>query len=235
MNRTKIAAVFDVDGTLIAGASLERTFISFLVRNRELRPAELARFIGGTLEGIPWVANKSYLRGKDRQRLSNLAQVCLEEEIEPRLLPAALARLRWHQASGHEVALLSGTLDLLLAPLADMLGVRAASGTNLETASQQLTGRIVGGHPFGEGKVERLRELRRRFEFEPQNSFAYANQYSDRHVLEKVGNPVAANPDRELHQLAIARGWMIEDFASGVLSPVNAGRLNRAGIYGASI
>lgn len=215
MNNAKTAAVFDVDGTLVTGASLERTFVKFLVRHGELRSPELARFMRGALDGITWVANKSYLRGKDQHRLTVLARSCFDREIESRLLPAALMRLRWHQASGHEVALISGTLDLLLAPLADRLGVRAVSGTNLETAAQQYTGRIVGTHPFGEGKVARLRELRRKFGFDPQVSFAYANHYSDRHLLEKIGCPIATNPDRRLRQLAVTRGWMIEDFATG--------------------
>lgn len=214
MTRGKTAAIFDVDGTLLTGSSLERTFVNFLVREGELRSSDLARLIAGAFEGIPWGANKNYLRGKDQHRLSMLARICLDEEIEPRLLPGAVTRLRWHQSSGHEVALISGTLDLLLVPLADRLGVRAASGTNLETAAQQFTGRIVGTHPFGEGKVERLRELRRKFEFDPRISFAYANHFTDRHLLEKVGYPVATNPDRQLSQLAEARGWMIEDFTA---------------------
>ncbi|MEP7272341.1 MAG: HAD-IB family hydrolase [Acidobacteriota bacterium] len=216
MSTVKIAAIFDVDGTLLTGASLERIFINFLIRRGELKSSDIGRFISGAFEGIPWVANKNYLRGKDQQKLAMLARVCLDEEISPRLLPAALTRLRWHQASGHQVALLSGTLDLLLAPLADRLGVRAVSATNLETVAQQVTGRIVGGHPFGEGKVDRLRELGRRFAFDPKSSFAYGNHYTDRHFLEKVGHPVAANPDRQLRQLAHMRGWLIEDFTTPI-------------------
>ena len=225
MNRkARIAAVFDVDGTLIVGNSLERTFINFLVRHGELRASELVRFLGGAFDGIPLPANKAYLRGKDYYRLSALARICFTREIEPRLLPAALARIRWHQASGHEVALLSGTLDLLLAPLAERLGIGAASGTHLEMRGQQLSGRITGGHPFGEGKVERLRELARRFEFDPRKSFAYADHFADRHLLERVGYPVAVNPDRELRRVAETRGWMIEDFT------IDTGRLADHGV-----
>jgi HAD superfamily hydrolase (TIGR01490 family) len=215
--QTKIAAIFDVDGTLITGNSLERIFIGFLIREGELRSNELVRVLGGALEGLPLRANKSYLRGKDYHRMSLLARRCFDEEIAPRLLRSAVARVRWHQAAGHEVALLSGTLDLLLAPLADFLGIRVVCGTQLEIVGGQFTGRIIGSHPFGEGKVERMREMTRRYGFDLSKSFAYADHYADRHLLDKIGHPVAANPDRQLRALAGTRNWVVEDFSTGKL------------------
>lgn len=38
-----------------------------------------------------------------------------------------------------------------------------------------------------------------------QESFAFANSYSDLNILEMVGNPVAVNPERELYQVAFNR------------------------------
>lgn len=213
----KIAAIFDVDGTLLVGTSMERIFISFLLREGELRPNELVRLLGGALDGTPMRANKSYLRGHEYHRMSMLARRCFDEEIAPRLLRQGLARVRWHKAAGHDVALLSGSLDLLLAPLADYLGVRIAAGTQLEVLGAQLTGRIIGRHPFGEGKLERLREMARRFGLDLARSFAYADHFADRHLLDRVGHPVATNPDRQLRELAESRGWMIEEFSTGEL------------------
>lgn len=213
--RGRIAAIFDVDGTLVAGRSLERIFIGRLLREGELGAVDLARLLGGAFGKAALRANKSYLRGKSCERLSALARRCFEDEIKPLLLPAALERMRWHKAAGHEVALLSGTLELLMAPLAEHLGVCITSSTRLEVADGQLSGKIIGSHPFGPGKVERLGEMARRHSFDLNLSFAYADHYADRHLLESVGRPVAANPDRRLRMLAESRGWMIEDFSSG--------------------
>lgn len=227
MNTKRIAAVFDVDGTLIAKDSLERIFIRFLWRYGELHASDLARLAGGAVSALatgrsPLKANKAYLRGKQVNRIERLARDCFDQEIARRLLPSAMARLRWHQRAGHCVVLLSGTLDLLLAPLAEHLGVYARVGTEIEVADQCLTGRIAGLHPFGAAKAECLTAMNRAGAFDLARSFAYADHYADRHLLAAVGHPVAANPDRRLRRLAERHGWMIEDFTANrelVLTP----------------
>src|SRR5262249_3888793 len=152
-NNTRIAAIFDVDGTLIAGTSMEQIFIRFLWQRGELGCREMFRAIVGAAEAIarkrsPINANKAYLRGKDSYRMCQLARDCFDSEIAPRLLPKAVDRLYWHQRAGHFAILLSGALDILLEPLAEHLGVSARIGVELEVSDRHLTGRIVGIHPF---------------------------------------------------------------------------------------
>ena len=224
MSTKHIAAIFDVDGTLIAHDSLERIFIRFLWRYGELRVGDLARLFGGAIKALaegrsPLKANKAYLRGKSAERVARLARDCFEQEIERRLLPSAIERLRWHQRAGHHVVLLSGTLDLLLAPLAEYLGVEACTGTEIEIVNQCLTGRIVGLHPYGAAKAECLTKINCKATFDLARSFAYADCYADRYLLAAVGHPVATNPDRRLRRVAERHGWMIEDFTAGHLIP----------------
>jgi HAD superfamily hydrolase (TIGR01490 family) len=220
MNNPRIAAIFDVDGTLVAGDSLERIFMRFLWRRGELKARDLAGFAAGALSALatgrsPLKANKSYLRGKDASHLRRLARECFELEIAPDLLPDAIDRLRWHQNAGHLVILLSGALDLLLEPLAEHLGVSARIGSELEVEGRFLTGRIVGLHPYGVAKAECLMAMNRIGLFNVKRSFAYADSYADRHLLDYIGHPVATNADRRLRLLAESKGWMIEDFGSG--------------------
>jgi HAD superfamily hydrolase (TIGR01490 family) len=212
MRDAKTAAIFDVDGTLITGPTLERTFNGFLFRMNELSPRDVAAWVKDMATGIPIHSNKGHLRGKSESRLRTLARICFEREITPRLLPAALDRIRWHRVSGHEIALISGTLEVLLAPLAELLGASAALGTQLEASGGVLTGRISGIHPFSKDKVTSVFQLQKDFDFDLDRSFAYANHHTDRHLLSSVGRPVATNPDRGLRRLARSRGWMIEDF-----------------------
>jgi HAD superfamily hydrolase (TIGR01490 family) len=219
IDNPRIAAIFDVDGTLIAGTTLERAFVRFLWRRGELGWRDLLRWIGGMAEAFlthrrPVKANKAYLRGKDASRIRRLARECFETEIEPRLSRQAINRLRWHQSAGHFVILLSGALDLLLEPLAEYLGVCARIGTDLEVESRRLTGRIAGLHPFGETKAECLSVINHLGVFDLKRSFAYADSFGDRHLLAMVGNPVAANADAGLQKVAVIRGWMIEEFVS---------------------
>jgi HAD superfamily hydrolase (TIGR01490 family) len=217
MTTRRIAAVFDVDGTLISHDSLERIFLKFLWRYGELRLQDLAHLAGGAFDalaaGRPALkANKAYLRGKDVNHLRRLGRDCFEQEVARRLLPGAVGRLRWHQRAGHCVLLLSGTLNLLLEPLAEHLGVHARLGTELEVAGQRFSGRIAGAHPYGAAKAECLAAMNRAGAFDLAHSFAYADHYADRYLLAAVGHPVAANPDRRLRRTAERQGWMIEDF-----------------------
>jgi HAD superfamily hydrolase (TIGR01490 family) len=188
------------------------------VRRGELGWREMTYWIGAAAKAaatrrVRLKAIKAYLRGKDPIYLRRLARECVEREIEPRLSPEAVNRLRWHQSAGHIVVLLSGTLDLLLEPLAERLGVHARVGSELEVEDNRFTGRIAGAHPFGMMKAECLATINHANRFNLMRSFAYADSFADRHLLAMVGHPVATNADTALRKIAETRGWMIEDFA----------------------
>jgi HAD superfamily hydrolase (TIGR01490 family) len=231
MNNQRIAAIFDVDGTLIANATLERIFIKFLWRRGQLGWREFVRWIAAFIEALlgrnarasnhsgrsRLKAIKAYLRGKDSASIRRLAQECFDTEIAPRLSQEAINRLRWHQSAGHFVILLSGTLDLLLEPLAERLGVLARVGSKLEIENNRFTGRIEGAHPFGAEKAECLAMINHGAGFDLKRSFAYADSFADRHLLAMVGYPVATNADLGLRKIAERKGWMVEDFVQGAL------------------
>ena len=228
INNTRIAAIFDVDGTLIARTSMEQLFIRFLWRRGELGFREMAGALRGAADALasgrsPVTTNKGYLRGKDSVRVSLLARECFDAEIADRLLPKAIERLRWHQRAGHFVVLLSGALDVLLEPLSEHLGVSARIGVELEACDRRLSGRIAGIHPYGIAKADCLATIGSAAAFDLKRSFAYANHHTDRFLLAMVGNPVAVNADAKLRQIAASRGWMIEDFTH---------RIGMEGVYG---
>ncbi len=227
-NHTRIAAIFDVDGTLIARTSMEQLFIRFLWRRRELGFREMAGALRGAADALtsgrsPITSNKGYLLNKNSTRVRQLARECFDAEIAGRLLPMAIDRLRWHQRAGHFVVLLSGALDVLLEPLAECLGVTARIGVELEAHDHRLTGRIAGIHPCGVIKADCLAAISSAAAFDLKRSFAYANHHTDRFLLAMVGNPVAVNADVKLRQIAAGRGWMIEDFTY---------RIGLEGVYG---
>lgn len=221
METQPIAAIFDVDGTLIHGVSMEARFIRYLWRRGELGSRELINAIGGAAKAAragrsPLWSNKGYLRGKNPSKMQLLARSCFEEEIVPHLMEAAVNRLHWHQNAGHFVMLLSGALDILLEPLAERLGVTARIGVDLEVSDNRLTGGIMGVHPYGVSKADCLSAISRLTGFDLKRSFAYANHHTDRFLLAMVGNPVAANADAGLRRIAISRGWMTEEFSDPI-------------------
>jgi HAD superfamily hydrolase (TIGR01490 family) len=219
MNKQPIAAIFDVDGTLLGGASMEVRFLNYLWRYGELRVSDFTRLAAGIFrtvaQGRPMIrANKAYLYNKPLDHVRRLAQDCFDQHIRHYLLPKAVARVRWHQQQGHCVVLVSGTLDLLLEPLQQYLNACSRIGTQIEVAGNALLGKIEGEQPYDKGKAKTLLALNQFRNFDLTKSFAYGNHFTDRHLLGVVGHPVATNPDHRLRTFAAKQGWMIEEFGN---------------------
>lgn len=67
-------------------------------------------------------------------------------------------RLRWHQASGHIVVLVSASLGPYLRPLGDLLEVDGVVCTELQSRNGTLTGEIDGKNCRAVEKVRRVHE-----------------------------------------------------------------------------
>jgi putative phosphoserine phosphatase/1-acylglycerol-3-phosphate O-acyltransferase len=208
------AAIFDLDRTLLAPPSSERAFFRYLFAARELTPALPIALMEGLWRQLPrgFVAmtkgNKYIWKGWRRTDLEAAAQRCFDDVLRARIYPQAEHRIAKHRAQGHQIILLSGTLDLLLEPFAEHWGADLLICSRLETnADGCLTGRIVGPHPYGSGKRSALQEAKQRHGIDLERSWAYADDASDVGVLSLVGHPVATNPSRELARIASRLGW----------------------------
>lgn len=217
-NSEQVAAFFDVDGTLLAGPSLELRFFREL-RKRRVIPARnyffwLAQAARNLPRGIQAVqhANKMYVRG--------IRTDCGNEQVRVAgLYRAGLERLRWHAEQGHAIFLISGTLASLAQRVALEIvtrllarGITAKIGvcaTRLEERSGCWTGRIVGEAMYGEAKARAVKRLAREHSFEMDGCFAYGNEANDRWMLESVGRPVAVNPSEDLTRMAQRERWPI--------------------------
>ena len=71
--------------------------------------------------------------------------------------PDTLARLRWHQAMGHRVVLVSASLGPYLHPLGRHVGLDAVLCTELAVHRDRFTGELAGPNCRGVHKAERLR------------------------------------------------------------------------------
>jgi HAD superfamily hydrolase (TIGR01490 family) len=77
----------------------------------------------------------------------------LATEIRPEMRD----RLAWHRAEGHEIAIVSASLDVYLDVIGPELGVDHVLCTVLEVRDGRLTGAMLGGNCRGPNKVARLR------------------------------------------------------------------------------
>jgi HAD superfamily hydrolase (TIGR01490 family) len=209
---SRVVAIFDVDQTLVQG-NTERFFFRYLVREGLITWSQALTFLG-QLACRPQdrFQDKSYLAGLEVKEVARLAARCYQEEIAPRVSPDGLACLLEHQSRGHAVALLSGSLALLLNPLKEELGADWLIATELEWTNGKFTGEIAGLHPRGLNKLFLLQDLSFTHGFDLARAYAYGDHIQDAHIFRSIGNPVAVNPSWRLRLQARKHRWPIRYF-----------------------
>jgi putative phosphoserine phosphatase/1-acylglycerol-3-phosphate O-acyltransferase len=214
-----IAAVFDLDGTLLPETTAERLFVRMLIRERVLGVGALLhtiRFLAVEGRVNPLLEarrHRPYLRGQDVALLAELGARCVDEVVAPRLSCRGIAALARHRQLGHTILLLSGSLPYVGEPIARLLSVDALVCSELDMCDGRLTGRLRGLHPYGGAKALLVRRFARDNGVDLDRSFCYADHHADAQMLSQFGNPICVNPDRHLEAIAGSRGWAVERFA----------------------
>lgn len=210
------AAVFDVDGTILRGRSAERTFILQLFRRGVLGGAAVARYLGRFVatfprDGVLAFYNRTYLRGKSRELCEEIAEECFQESLRPRISPDAVRTIERRRAAGHEIVLLSGTLDFLLERFRREVGADRARGTVLEAVDGVYTGEVIGPFVHGPGKVEVVRrEMAACYDLE--GSWSFADSRADFEMLRLFGHPVLVNATGRLARRGREAGFEVAAF-----------------------
>ncbi len=210
MNR--VAAIFDVDQTLVQG-NTERLFFRYLIRQGLLTMAQALHFLGS----LAWnpqdrFLDKRYLEGMEVEEVTRLARQCYQKEISPRVSMQGLSCVLEHQAQGHAVALLTGSLSFLLLSLKEEMGADWLIATEVGRENGKFTGEIAGLHPRGRNKLLLLEDLSRTHGLDLSRSFAYGDHIQDLHIFRQIGHPVAVNPSWRLKRLARRNRWPIRYF-----------------------
>lgn len=173
-------ALFDFDGTL----TTRETFPDFM-RYAVARPrllvggVLLAPVVFGYRRG--WIAGNPTrasivqvgLRGVDAARLRAQGDAFAREVLPDVLRPEAMARLAWHRERGDRIVVVSGGLDVYLAPWCATQGIELLCSV-LAERNGRITG-YAGAQCVGEEKVRRVRAL-----CDPQ-AYAAIHAYGDTH------------------------------------------------------
>ena len=242
----RVAAFFDLDGTLAALPSLEKRFFRMLRYRRAIRAKNYFLWLREAMRLMPrgisviLQANKMYLRGvqifgergegdrdvsswhKDGHQAEG--QASAPPRRNPRLpVPAffsqAIERVAWHAKQGHEIVLISGTLERLARGAARVMGAELAArgitvtirvfATRLEEMDGRWTGRVLGEAMFGEGKARAAKRLAEEMRLDLERCYAYGDSLNDRWLMAAVGRPAAVNPSRDLADMARMHGWPV--------------------------
>ena len=215
----KAAAFFDVDGTL-AGINIVEYYLFFLERTKS-RPIRCLMWPILLIKAIYFVVldyfsrsrfniafYKNY-RGFEVCQLKALSQECFETLLKPRLHGSLLKRLKNHAQNGERVVLVTGSLDFIVKPLCEYLGVPDLICASMKEENGCFTGDLRR-KPVGEEEKGRLvRNFAEKNNIDLSESVAYGDSFSDIEMMECVGHAVAVNPDHRLQRRAKMRAWEI--------------------------
>ncbi|MEJ6543344.1 HAD-IB family hydrolase [Brachybacterium paraconglomeratum] len=215
---TDSLAVFDLDGTVLATNIVQQYFaVVRATRPRRTWPAE----IGGLLAAVPGylradqrdrselirLVNRRY-KGYRAEELRTLMKGEAGRRIRASIRPEALETIERHRAAGHRTVLVSGALDVLVEPLADLFDEVVATHMD-EDSSGVMTGYLATPPLVDEARANWLRKYADLHGADLSTSYGYGDSHADAAWLALVGTPAAVAPDLGLYAVAKKKRWQI--------------------------
>jgi HAD superfamily hydrolase (TIGR01490 family) len=223
---TGAAAFFDLDNTLIQGASLFH-LARGLAAHRFLSGREVAKFgwdqftfrIRGERAGQLETTREralSFIAGHTASELVRICHDIFDDYMESKIWPGTRALAQAHLRRGEPVWLLTAAPTELAQIVSDRLGFSGALGTVAERVNGVYSGRLCGQVLHGPAKGAAMRALADREGYRLSSCHAYSDSANDLPMLTAVGYPHAVNPDHRLKQYAAKQGWPVVEYRAGV-------------------
>ena len=221
------AAFFDLDRTLLAGASGEVFSEAMRIAGLSSKPFPGEKFlfglfntIGETLPSMA-LARQAVTLAKGR---SQAAVSAAAEQVADRLVsmvqPFAEPTFAAHREAGRPIVLATTTPYDLVKPFADRLGLDDVVATRYSVGDDgNYDGTLAGPFVWSAGKLEAITAWAAEHGVDLADSYAYSDSVYDTPMLDAVGNPVVVNPDPRMVLMAAARRWptMNLDVSPGVV------------------
>ena len=213
------AAFFDLDRTLLAGASGE--VFATAMRDAGLAPRALPgesllyglfNAVGETLPSMALARGAARLaKGRSRAAIQWVA-----DDVAPTLVgllqPMAASVFAEHRAAGRPLVLATTTPHDLVAPFAAALGFDGVVATRYGVdAEGRYDGTVDGPFVWSAGKLAAVRAWAYEHDVDLTASHAYSDSVYDTPLLSAVGFPHVVNPDPRMVLMAAARRWPTVD------------------------
>ena len=221
-----VAAFFDVDNTMMQGASIY-WFARGLAARKYFSTADLARFAWSQLKfrvlakerhgdiSDAKAAALAFIKGWKVDDMARLAEEIFDELMAERIWSGTRALAQLHLDAGQRVWLVTAAPMELARVIAGRLGLTGALGTVAEVEQGAYTGRLVGDLLQGPAKADAIRALAAEEHLDLARCTAYSDSTNDLPMLSLVGHAVAVNPDAALLREARRRNWEVRDFRTG--------------------
>ncbi len=207
--KKKVAAFFDIDGTLYREGLITEVFKK-MIKCEIIEPEKWYNDVRQDFE--KWDRRQgdydTYLlkmidiymeaiKGLNKYQVEFIAKRVIEQKGD-RVYTFTRDRIKWHKEQGHILITVSGSPIELVKEMSlkhgfdDFMGAEYVLDEN-----GQYTGDVI---PMwdSESKEKAIRKLQEKYDIDLEKSYAYGDTAGDYTMLSKVGNPFAMNPTNEL-------------------------------------
>ncbi len=171
-----------------------------------LNPIEYNEFVGAFLASLP--LNELY----------QLREEFIATEIKPFVRPLALQCIKKHRRQGDDIVIISATNDFVVSGIAQLFEIDKKNilASPLEIKDNRFTGQLSDKPNFKDGKIYHLNKwlnYQEKHNISYNKTFAYSDSHNDLPLLEWANTAICVTPDKNLTQIAIKKGWKIENWA----------------------
>lgn len=214
----RAAAIFDLDHTVLR-KDTGMSWMRFLRRRGELSAPALGRAMWWALLYKAAVLDMEALATRLAADLAGQAEADMAAkarqwhatDVGPMILAPARHAIRVHRQAGDVLAIATGATQYSAEEVAHGLGIEHTLCSRLEVVDGAFTGRLAT-MCFGHHKVAAVTAFAAAEGIDLARSTFYSDSYNDLPLLERIGTPVAVNPDVRLWRHARRRGWRIEQW-----------------------
>ena len=209
------AAFFDLDRTLVAGATGEVFSEAMREAGLTSRPIPGERLLFGLFntigETLPAMIltrqGASISKGRSQQAMRDAAHG-VAERLVGMVQPYAHAAFEGHREAGRPLVLATTTPLDLVESFADALGFDGVVATRYGVdADGNYDGTLDGPFVWSAGKLAAVEAWAAENHVDLDESWAYSDSVYDTPLLAAVGHPVVVNPDPRMVVMAAARRW----------------------------
>ncbi len=217
---SRVAAYFDLDGTLLDSSS-EKTLTAELAKRRPWRiPVGTVMWtlglIGNLLRGRSFydaARNRGHFALASWSVLEEYSDGIAKQKLHAKIPKEAHECLAWHRSQGHRCILVTATIAPMAEAMARVLGMDAVYGCGPDIRQGILSGSEFGWSvPRRKGKVPIVEQDAKDNNHDLAECYGYGNTMADTWFMQITGNPIAINPGVKMKKLAEERNWPIKEW-----------------------
>lgn len=205
----KIAAFFDIDGTISREGMISEMFKKMikyeLIDNsqwhNEVEPAftRWDKRVGDYDDYLQKMVDiySETVRNTNSFHIAYIARKVIEQKGD-RVYTYSREKIKWHKAQGHIVIAISGSPIELVREMSERYGMDDYRGTIYQVGSDGVYNGTIIPMWDAESKRRAVLEIAEEYHVDLSSSYAYGDTNGDFSMLKLVGNPFAINPTREL-------------------------------------